>query len=774
MDSETIEELQPSNISEERRLIMLRKSSICLILLIGFIIVSMGTSHAWKWHGWKHKKLKGVFYDSPIQGVWYKTPSGIGITNRKGEFKYRKGDRVTFWIGGVVLGSAKGQERITPAHLVPEVDGDVEKITNQKVTNLSRFLQSLDKDGNVENGIKIKGRSRYLVWKYRDAIDFDQSEEDFTESVTTLFEKLNLTLRTAAQARNHLRRSMLGIKKMTDVKIPMRDDSYLLADIFRPIEKGKYPVLVTLGPYGKAFEIGCICSEEDLLEKEFFEDRYFSGNPDNFPYENHESPATVDWVPAGYVVVRVDSRGFCNTPGTQDIFSDQEIQDYYDAIEWLAKQKWSTGNVGSIGISYYAMNQWILAKNPPPSLKAMIPWEGGFDMYRDSMWHGGIRNRFADFWYPETMERFCVPEGEDPDTWEPDRVDFYGAVTEAEFDAPEPWDEMSGDFDAITLPFLSGMGLFNTRLHLRGNSEAFQYAVSENKKLHIHFEGHTASFYNEEGTTQCMRFFDYWLKGIDNGVMDEPPVRAEIPIGDGDYYLAHFDDWPVPGTQYTKFYLDTSSQSTVSVDGVATVFHDLVPSTDVVTEISNPSTGAPTEEASATYSADRTNPDSIISFISPPLTNEVVLLGHAKMVTWVSASTYDMDIFATLSVVDSTGQSVIYDVEDDPLVGIGRLRVSHRALDNEKSTHYRPYHPHGETDYEELIPGGVPVEIEVEFWPMSAHIEAGYRIKIDVEQTGALNFYEPDYHQEDDTNTIYTGGTNESYIQLPIIPPPAP
>ena len=167
------------------------------------------------------------------------------------------------------------------------------------------------------NGI----RTKLISVKVKQAFTADPN-------VVALFAELNATLRTAAQARNHLRRTLLGIKKMTDVKIPMRDGSYLLADIFFPIDEGKYPVVMNLGVYGKAFFRGCICSKEDLLAKEAREDRYFEGNPDNDPYENHESVNTVDWVPKGYVVVRVDGRGTCNTPGVVHPYSPQEAEDY--------------------------------------------------------------------------------------------------------------------------------------------------------------------------------------------------------------------------------------------------------------------------------------------------------------------------------------------------------------------------------------------------------------------------------------------------------------
>ena len=112
---------------------------------------------------------------------------------------------------------------------------------------------------------------------------------------------------------------------------------------------------------------------------------------------------TVDpetWVPWGYVCIRVDSRGAGRSPGYLDIFSPRETQDYYEAIEWAGVQPWSNGKVGLNGISYYTINQWLVASLQPPHLADMIPWEGATDAYRDWSRHGGIlSNVFTEMWY---------------------------------------------------------------------------------------------------------------------------------------------------------------------------------------------------------------------------------------------------------------------------------------------------------------------------------------------------------------------------------------
>ena len=113
-------------------------------------------------------------------------------------------------------------------------------------------------------------------------------------------------------------------------------------------------------------------------------------------YQNWEVTDPERWIPHGYVVIRVDSRGAGWSPGVMNCNSPRETQDLYECIEWAGTQPWSNGKVGMLGISYYASNQWRVAAKHPPHLAAIIPWEGQNDRYRDSGYHGGILSQFQE------------------------------------------------------------------------------------------------------------------------------------------------------------------------------------------------------------------------------------------------------------------------------------------------------------------------------------------------------------------------------------------
>ncbi len=182
-----------------------------------------------------------------------------------------------------------------------------------------------------------------------------------------------------------------------DVPIMMDDGLVLRADVFRPADEGRYPVILTHGPYGKgvAFQEGFQAMWQDL-EREHPDVLAGSSNR----YQNWETVDPEKWVPDGYVVIRVDSRGAGRSPGYLDIFSPRETQDFYQCIEWAAVQPWSNGKVGLLGISYYGINQWQVAALQPPHLAAICPWEGASDYYREFTHHGGILDIFVRQWYP--------------------------------------------------------------------------------------------------------------------------------------------------------------------------------------------------------------------------------------------------------------------------------------------------------------------------------------------------------------------------------------
>ena len=140
-----------------------------------------------------------------------------------------------------------------------------------------------------------------------------------------------------------------------DVDIPMRDGLVLKADVFRPLKKGRFPIIMSYGPYGKglAFQEGYKTAW----------DRMADHHPDvtagsTNKYQQWEVVDPEKWVPHDYICIRVDSRGAGMSPGYMQLWSPQEMVDYYDCIEWAGVQPWSNGKVGLNGISYYAMNQW--------------------------------------------------------------------------------------------------------------------------------------------------------------------------------------------------------------------------------------------------------------------------------------------------------------------------------------------------------------------------------------------------------------------------------
>src|ERR671914_1684072 len=304
-----------------------------------------------------------------------------------------------------------------------------------------------------------------------------------------------------------------GMRIDWDVPIAMDDGIRLRADVFRPIAEGKYPVILTYGPYAKglAFQDGYPSAWQRMVA-EHPDVAYGSSNR----YQNWEVVDPEKWVPDGYVCVRVDSRGAGRSPGRLDPFSPRETADLAASIEWAAAQPWSSGKVGLNGISYYAMNQWHVAGLRPQGLTAMCAWEGASDWYRDAVRHGGILCTFFGNWYemqvttvqnglgsrgpvnPNTGEEACGPETRSDDELAAGRADFGAEVAELELDT-EYHRARSGDWERIDLPLLSAGNWGGHGLHLRGNVEGYVRSASPQKWLEVHRPRHLAHLYTDHG-----------------------------------------------------------------------------------------------------------------------------------------------------------------------------------------------------------------------------------------------------------------------------------
>ena len=743
----------------------------------------------------KNSELLSGTMAGPIVGLRYETPTASGVTNEKGEFKYRAGETVTFSVANMILGSAKAGPRLNLAQLVARVDGNIDKVRDPVLTNMARFVQTLDEDGNVENGVTINAQAQSVIG--RRSVNFNQSEEAFAHdfTVTGLLAELNQSkgaftartprdLRSAAAARNELRRNIRGIIKTTDVKIPLRDGSYVYADVFRPADDSSHPVVMNLSVYGKAFQRECICDLDAAEAHEQMEDRYFSGNPDGFQYENHETVNTAQWVPKGYIVIRVDGRGTCKSPGTINVLSHQEAEDYYDSIEWAGKQAWSNGNVGLWGMSYNAMDQENVASLQPPHLKAMIPVATDIVSFEDSLFNGGLLSEefWSDWWY-NVSKAVCGPLK---------FKDFIAIAKQHPFNDPALYGPegnvmMSPDMSKVTVPQWISMPTEHAgHLHQLGSSEAFIQAASKEKKLKIG-NNWFSDAYAAPTVAEHMAFFDYWLKGEKNGIMDTPPVRISIRTGNGGYYVIDENEWPIAQTKYTKLYLDAApsnwtgelrkhemlqlAAAPASTEKHATYSAQVIP----------PNFFPPVPEDTRRFQQRGVTAcwDSGVSFVTSPMPSDMVVAGYMKAGFWVSSTSSDMDIYASLRVIDDHDREVNYAGPPDPRdatavypLGIGFLKVSHRKLDVKRSTDYRPKHTDAESDYAPLKKGEI-VPVEIELWPDTAVIKKGYRLRLDVQPYDGCgterHSYDASYHNGAE-NTIYTGPAHPSYVQLPVIP----
>jgi uncharacterized protein len=541
----------------------------------------------------------------------------------------------------------------------------------------------------------------------------------------------------------------------SDVDVPMRDGARLKADVFRPDDSGKFPAILNLGPYQK--------------DKLWVPPPTLEEKPN--PYMNWETVNPEWWVPKGYAAVRVDGRGSGKSPGQCEPWSLAESVDFYDAIEWAAAQPWCNGNVGLSGISYFAINQWFAANHQPPSLKAIIPWEGFADLYRDALFHGGILSLFMPNWFVAHMMHHSVGRAsrQIPDAWQSNTLYFWlhnNLDSGAFHGAQAQWDK-------LTLPIFTVGNWSGMALHLRGNTEAFMRAASKHKKLRIHAGTHVHPFYTEEGRRDQLRFFDYWLKGIDNGVMDEPPVKLAIRKGRDEIEWRHEHEWPLARTKWTKLYFDLAPAPADKPENAGGLVSTNPEQSNARTYAATAlgSMGS-TSAASSQVMGGGIKPGMGIAFETQPLPEDVEVTGPVAAVLWVSSSTEDMDLFLTLRNFDADGKEVLETGQQGTPVPVakGWLRVSHRELDPQLTLPYRPYHKHQRRLY--LQPGEI-VRVEVEIWPTSMVFKKGHRIRLDVQPrdgAGSASYmhYHGDYNTG--TNTVYAGGEHESYLLLPVIP----
>jgi predicted acyl esterase len=569
-----------------------------------------------------------------------------------------------------------------------------------------------------------------------------------------------------------------GMQIDWDAPIAMDDGVVLRADVFRPVAEGRYPVILSYGPYAKGLHFEeAYKSAWARLVKNFPE---FTAGSTN-KYQNWELVDPEKWVPDGYICVRVDSRGAGRSPGRLEVWSPRETRDLYECIEWAGTQAWSNGKVGLHGISYYAMNQWDVAPLRPPHLAALCIWEGSNDYYRELCRHGGILSDFLGSWYerqvtsvqygvgdngarnPVTGDTVAGPETLSKEQLKQNRADVGGEAVRRRL-IDDYYRARIPDFEKIEAPLLSSANWGGQGLHPRGNFEGYLAAGSKQKWLEVHGDTHFSHYYSNYGVDLQKRFFGHFLKGEDTGWDKQPPVSLNIRSPGETFELRAENEWPLARTQWTRFYLQPEGRGL-----------------------------GRGEPGGATAIAYQTTGDGV-RFLSTPMTEPLEITGPVAAKLFVSSDTTDADLFVVLSVYDPQGKEVAFIGSNDPRtpVGLGWLRASHRKLDPQRSRPYRPYHTH---DEEWPLNPGEPVECDVEIWPTSIVVPPGYRIGFtvrgkDYEYDGtdaavphaayAMKGVGPFTHTNPQdrppeifggTNTLHFEPGKMPYMLLPVIPP---
>ena len=522
-----------------------------------------------------------------------------------------------------------------------------------------------------------------------------------------------------------------------DVWVTTRDGTRLSANVFRPAAPGRYPVVMAFTAYDKNKGP----EHYPKLLRNSLEPDFDLGTLPVSRWTSWEGPDPAFWVPLGYAVVYVDSRGFASSEGDPSTLSRRDRDDFYDAIEWAGGQPWSNGNVGLNGVSYLAISQWVAASGNPPSLKAIIPWEGQSDPFREVIYHGGIPEvNFTNFWVRKmrsgangnplphpTLFRFAQQR--------PALLRWFQTRPNA----------LSGiDLPAIEVPALIAATWSDHGLHTRGSFEGYKRISSQQKWLYTHGRGKWDVYYSDEALTYQKDFFDHFLKGEDNGFDARPAVRLEVRESLEQYSVRYVDDWPVPETEYRALYLDLNALAL---------------------------SDAPlTQAASLGYDSGDGRAQFVLTFDA-----ETEITGNMKLRLWVSApDADDMDLFVAVQKLDTEGQEVTFYGKTGYTKGpvaLGWLRVSQRALDEARSSASQPVLAHD--DPQPLEPGAI-VPVEIEILPSSTLFRAGETLRLVVQ--GRDLFEHPALGHGFSVNRgehrLHAGGEFDSHLLVPVLASP--
>lgn len=512
-----------------------------------------------------------------------------------------------------------------------------------------------------------------------------------------------------------------------EVFIPMRDGIKLCATVFR--EKGGAPVpaITTATPYGK----------DNFNQWDLFRDPpvgtvpggggFYMGDvriSDRTPFE---APDPGFWVPNGYAVVIVDLPGVGKSesnPSANISHHDRWI----DIMNWIEKQSWSTGKVGMSGVSALVATQWIAAMSPAPKqLKAFIAWEG-INENGPGGGYGGIPEKNFAPWIAKDLRGSYI----NPNTAEPEL-------------GPDDWDF---NVSTIEVPALICASFSDQELHTWDTFNAFTRIQSKDKWLYNHRRQKWAVYYSEEALNLQKRFMDKYLKDEQNAMDGVPLVRLEINKDRFNYKVVETTDWPVPGTEYKKLYLNAANALT-----------------------SNPTDQSATVAFNSSPVGNSEN-RAVFDYI---FTQDVDIVGYMSVKLYIEAiDANDADLFIGVEKLDKNGDKVYFFSSSggnaNGPVSRGWLRVSKRELNTERST---PWQPILSMQSNQPLKQGEVVEVNIPIMPSGTTFRAGETLRLVVQSWSVPGQWEGGETRDWDTVSaevkLHIGGNYNSYLLIPVV-----
>jgi uncharacterized protein len=570
----------------------------------------------------------------------------------------------------------------------------------------------------------------------------------------------------------------------TSEYITVRDGTKLAIDLVRPVEPNGAVVQTPLPV---------------IWTHERYHRGYWGGNRmivqlDYFPWLQQV-------LRHGYVIAAVDVRGSGASYGTRTgPFAPEEAQDAHDITEWLAAQPWSNGKIGMYGGSYMGINQYFAASTAPPHLVAIFPEMAMFDLYSFVHPGGVFRHDFFSAWGDgvDALDTFTAgrPAPVDADNDE-SMLDEALTAHQANadvyklFSGPRYRDSL-GENDLMVYDERSpatcvekikesGVAVY----HLAGWYDMWpRDAVTWFQNLDPnHPQKIIITPWHHSGTddlalaAEHLRWYDYWLKGIDNGIMDEAPIHYYTMGAAPDQAWRSAWQWPLPEEQSTRIYFAGGPSGSVSSvnDGLLSLESptDRNGRDDMTVDYTT-TTGTATRWSNGyggdfSYPDMTTNDEKGLTYTTLPLETDIELTGHPVVHLWVTSTAPDGDFMVYLEEVEESGSGRGDSTYESTYITEGTLRASHRALTDPPFRYEGlPYHRSFAEDAESLS-DGEPVELVIDLHPTSNIFDAGHRLRVTITCADKDNLETPELLPAPTVN-VYRDTEYASYIVVPVIP----